>query len=362
MIPENDCEYICSAEFLPWEALRGKTLLITGATGLIGYTLTQALLYANEKRNLGLRIVALVRDVEKARQRFADSPAAGALRFLEGRVEDSSPLEVLADYILHCAAQTDSRAFVLQPVETARTALLGTLRLLELARRCHSKGFVFLSSTEVYGHPPRGRKVMEDDECSLRPCEVRDSYPVSKLQCENLCRAYASEYDVPAAIVRLTQTFGPGVRPGDTRVFAEFGRCARDRRDIVLHTKGETERSYLYTADAAAAVLTVLLKGEPGNAYNAADGRTYCSVAQMAEKVASAYGISVRIEPEDGSKYGYGSLLYMDPDTSRLQKLGWSVGKRTGADADPLLYMYERMLENGFEGRDLPLPGTAEAL
>lgn len=373
MISERDCEYICQAEFLPWEKLRGKTVWITGATGLIGRTLTEALLYADKKRGLNLKILALVRNEERARRQFSEHLTSGkTLRILQWtaeepfvaehfrtqRCDEKSPVEKwtgqnpaveeAADYMIHCAAQTDSRAFVRQPVETIKTAVLGTLSLLELARRSRPEGFVFLSSMEVYGHPRRGHKVVETDVCALQPDEVRGSYPISKLLCENLCQAYFGEYGVPAKIIRLTQTFGPGVRANDTRIFAEFGRCVQDGRDIVLRTKGETERSYLYTADAAAAILTVLLKGTPGQAYNAADERTYCSVAQMAHRVASANGLGVQMKTEDGQDHGYGGLLYMDLDTSRLRALGWAAQSCKEADGDPLLYMYARMLENSF--------------
>lgn len=349
MIPEDDCAYICAADFLPWEKLRGKVILLTGATGLIGRTLTDALLFAEEKRKLGLSVLALVRDETQARKVFAEHLENGRpLRLLEGTVERLPKIRGPVDYILHGAARTESVAFVRQPVETAKTAVLGTLQLLELARRKQISGFVFLSSMEVYGYPARGHKVQETDVCALRPGEVRHSYPISKLQCENLCCAYASEYGVPARIIRLTQTFGPGVRPEDPRIFAEFGRCVRDGQDIVLHTQGRTERSYLYTADAATAILTVLLKGENGQAYNAADERTYCSVAQMAQKVAGAYGIGVRFQPEDGQEHGYAGLLFMDLDTARLKKLGWYAG--SCKEGDPLLYLYERMIQDSFGG------------
>ncbi len=350
MIPEKDCEYVCDAKFLPWEKLREKTILITGATGLIGQTLTDVLLYANEKKKLELTVLALVLDEAQARRQFSEHLESGRpLRFLEGTVEGLSDIEGSVDYILHGAAETNSEVFVRKPVETIKTSLLGTLRLLGLARKKRSDGFVFLSSMEVYGHPQRGHKVVETDACVLRPEEVRGSYPISKLQCENLCCAYASEYGVPAKIIRLTQTFGPGVSEEDTRIFAEFGRYVQDRRDIVLRTRGETERSYLYTVDAAGAILTVLLKGTPGQAYNAADERTYCSIAEMARKLADANGIGVRFEPEDEQKYGYNSLLYMDLDTSRLRELGWFAGSCREEDGDPLLYMYARMTENNFQ-------------
>ncbi len=353
MIPEKDREYISNADFLPWEKLKKKTVLITGATGLIGQTLTDVLLHANEKKNLDMIILALVLDEAQARQQFLEHLTLGRpLHLLEGTVEELPDIEGPVDYILHGAAETDSEAFVRKPVETVKTSVLGTLQLLELARRKRSDGFVFLSSMEVYGYPQRGHKVVETDACVQRPEEVRGSYPISKLQCENLCCAYASEYAVPAKIIRLTQTFGPGVSEEDSRIFAEFGRYVQDRRDIVLRTKGETERSYLYTVDAAGAILTVLLKGTPGQAYNAADERTYCSVAEMARKLADANGIGVRFEPEDEQKYGYRDRLYMDLDTSRLRELGWSAGSCREEDGDPLLYMYARMTESSIQSRE----------
>ena len=110
-------------------------------------------------------------------------------------------------------------------------------------------------------------------------------------------------------------------------MFAEFARCALENRDIVLKTAGLTCRSYLYTADAVSAILTVMLRGEDGTAYNAANEDTYCSIREMAEMVArecAAGRIGVRIEAEeDPSRLGYAPTLHMNLDTSRLRSLGW---------------------------------------
>ncbi len=325
LIPLEDLEYICGVGFVPWEKLRGKTILITGATGLIGFTVTEALLYANEKWNLGLSVLALVRNEEEANQRFACYKRSGLpLHLLIGTVEEAPDPEGPVDYIIHGASLTSSMAFVRQPVETISTAVLGTLRMLDLARRKNTSGFVYLSSMEVYGHPPRGHKVVEADACSLQPEVVRDSYPISKLQCESLCRAYAEEYGVPAVVARLTQTLGPGFHPEDNRIFAELGRCIRDKRYFMLRTIGETERSYLYTADAATALLTLLLNGEPSQTYNVADEDTYCSIAEMVQRLAAANGIRVQFDLGEKCVCGYPEPFYMDLDTSRLRALGWS--------------------------------------
>ena len=144
--------------------------------------------------------------------------------------------------------------------------------------------------------------------------------------CESLCVSYCSEYGVPAAIARLTQTFGPGVQADDNRVFAEFARCAINKQDIVLHTKGETKRSYVYTADAARAILSILLSGTPAQAYNVANRDTYCTIYEMAQMVAAELTggeISVRCELTDAEKLGYAPVLHMNLDTTRLCQLGW---------------------------------------
>ena len=276
-IIREDIESVLAAEFIPWKKLQDATILITGATGLIGTSFIKALDYANTVKKLNIKVLALVRNETKAAERFADIIPHGMVRFIVGNVESLPAVEEKIDYILHAASQTASKEFVQHAVETIETSVLGTFNLLKLAKENQCKGFVYLSSMEVYGYPEKGHKVMEDESCALAPLDIRNSYPVGKVMSEAMCCAYAQEYNVPAMICRLTQTFGPGVHYNDNRIFAYFGRCVKEKKNIVLKTKGETERCYLYTADAVTAILTVMLKGEPGQAYNVADESTYCS-------------------------------------------------------------------------------------
>lgn len=158
---------------------------------------------------------------------------------------------------------------------------------------------------------------------------------------ECICKAYSVQYRLPINIVRLTQTFGPGVEYNDGRVFAEFARCLVEHRDIILHTKGETKRNYLYTADAVRAILIVLLKGESGEAYNAANDQTYCSIYEMAKLVADidkANPIDVKVEIEDLSNFGYAPTLKMNLDISKIKGLGFK-------PQTPLVDMFTRMIE-----------------
>ena len=337
-IIRQDMERINSADFIDWSRLNDKTLLITGATGLIGSTVVNALLYANQKRGLNLTVLALVRNENRAKEKFADHIGDQSLKFVVGSVEDFPEIDGSVDFIIHGASQTASKMMVEQPVETILTAVTGTKNILNLAKEKKVEGMVYLSSMEIYGHPERGHKVTEDETGSLSPLNVRNSYPISKQQCEALCCAYASEYAVPVMTARLTQTFGPGVDYNDNRIFAYFGRCVLEKKDIVLKTKGETERCYLYTADAVTAILTVMLNGKRGDAYNMADENTYCSIAEMAQIVAESGGIKTRFELEDAVASGYLDTIYMDLDTSKLKALGWN--SITGG----ILTLYDRMI------------------
>ena len=150
--------------------------------------------------------------------------------------------------------------------------------------------------------------------------------------------SYFFEYNIPIKIARLTQTFGPGVNYYDGRVFAEFARCVIEKKDIILKTKGLTERDYLYIGDAVSALLTILLCGENGQAYNVANEDTFCSIFDMASMLANAHGIGVKMELQNSSITGYANELHMDLNTKKLRELGWK-------PTTDLLTTYERMIE-----------------
>lgn len=337
----EDLENIAQADFIPWEQLQGKTCLITGATGLIGYTLTSALLYADWKKRLGLTVVALVRDIEKAHQKFAAQLGQELpLRFVKGDIEHLPMINGPVDYIIHGASPTASRYFVEHPVETIQTAVLGTMNLLRMANDKKCQGFVYLSSMEVYGSIEEETPLDENDSGYLNPLAVRSCYPESKRLCEALCAANASEYDLRAMSVRLAQTFGPGVDKNDNRAFAEFMRCAQQGKDIVLQTPGDSKQPYLYTMDAASAIFTVLLKGEKGQAYNAVNCETYCSIAEMARLVATHFSadqpVKIKIAASEESMKKYPPKRYWNLSDENIKKIGWYA-------TQGLVEMYERM-------------------
>ena len=168
-------------------------------------------------------------------------------------------------------------------------AIEGTKATLDFALENKAQSFVYLSTMEVYGSPSTDEKIYEDHSTNIDTMNPRSSYPEGKRAAECLCTAYYKQYGLNTKVVRLTQTFGEGISYDDTRVFAEFTRCIIENKDIVLHTKGETKRNYLYVGDAVTAIFTVLEKGEPSQAYNAANENTYCSIYEMAQMVVQEF-------------------------------------------------------------------------
>jgi len=339
---KEDLEYINSVEFLDWKKLDNKTLFVTGATGLIGYYLTNALLYRNLKFNSNIKIIALVRNTDKARSMFKEQiKVNSSICFVNGDVEQLPEIDGDIDYIVHGASPTDSSFFVERPVETIKIAVQGTINVLELAKKKRSQGLVYLSSMEVYGAPHIECLISETQGTTLDTMSVRSCYPEAKRICESLCASYASEYGVPANVIRLAQTFGPGVHLDDNRVFAEFARCAIQNNDIVLQTLGTSKRCYLYNADAITAILAVLLSNRTGEAFNAANHKTYCSIVEMANIVAKEIGkngidVCVTTDGKHEQKFSPPHLLKLD--SSKIEKLGWKATRN-------LKEMYERMIE-----------------
>lgn len=306
-------------------SLANSTILITGSTGLIGSHLVYSILEANHRYKLNIKVLALVRSLEKAKSLFDKYTKLDGLELINGDVLDLPTISQSIDYIIHGASITSSSDFVNKPVDTIEIALQGTKNLLNLAKEKEIKSFVYLSSLEVYGTVDK-KDVFEKDFGYIDFTNVRSSYSEGKRMAECLCISYASQFGIPVKIARLGQTFGPGVDYNDNRVFAQFARSVIEKKDIILHTTGETERNYCYTKDAVSALLYILLKGNIGDAYNVANEDTMISIRNMAEMVAKldpTNSIKVVIDLKDSQSLGYNPIVKIKLKTEKLERLGW---------------------------------------
>lgn len=331
----QDIQDIVASEIVPWDSYRGKTVVVTGATGLVGGMVARALIEFSGEGAGDTRVVLPVRNVPKAQALFGDKATLVPWDAESGEVP---PIDH-CDYVIHCASNTDSRQMVEKPVNTVLATVEGTRSMLELSRKIGAH-MVFTSSMEVYASGSDGPL---DEHCggALDAMSVRSSYPQSKQLAETLCASYASQYDVAVCVARLAQSFGPGIASNDRRVFAEFARCCRDGRDITLLTDGSKSNMYVYTADAVRALLLLAVKGAKGEAYNVANEATFCSIWEMAQMVSRRFGPSTKvtrvIDEEAAKRYAVSGRLWLD--TTKIRELGW-VPERS------LEEMYERMMDS----------------
>ena len=307
----------------------GKTILVTGATGLIGKLCVKSLL--NSSYNT--QVIALVRDEEKAKNIFGESKR---LTYLVQDINQRINTTRRVDYIIHAASTTSSKDFVEKPVETIYTAINGSRNILEFAKNKRLEGMVYLSSLEIYGVNEK-ENIKERDYGYIDILNPRSSYSESKKMVETMCISYGTEYGVPVKIARLAQTFGAGVSISDNRVFAQFAKAIINKENIILHTKGETKRNYCYTTDAVRGIFTILTKGENNNAYNVANENSYCSISEMAHLLENEY---TRVEYKiDEVNRGYNPTVKIALNTEKLNALGWE------AKVD-LKEMFDRLIMN----------------
>lgn len=324
-ILKEDIQFFASRFALATE-LEGKTIAVTGSTGLLGACMVHCLLALKAQRGVNLHIVAVARNMEKAVRLFGEEREE--LSYYQYDFSSTEPFQLKrkVDYLFHFAAPTASKDFIEKPVETMNTVYMGMQNILNYAEQTKLESLVLASTLEVYGTiTDDSTPLTEDKQGYLDPMATRSSYPLAKRAAEGLCHNYAVEKQVKVKVARLAQTFGAGVSTQDNRVFAQFARSVIHNEDIILHTTGELSRCYCYTTDAINAMLYILLKGEDGTAYNVANEATYISIRQMAELVAETFNpdhVHVVIEMQEG--LGYSPTTKLRLDTQRIQSLGWT--------------------------------------
>lgn len=324
-ILKEDIQLFASRFALATE-LEGKTIAVTGSTGLLGACMVHCLLALKAQRGVNLHIVAIARNMEKAVRLFGEEREE--LSYYQYDFSSTEPFQPKrkVDYLFHFAAPTASKDFVEKPVETMNTVYMGMQNILNYAEQAKLESLVLASTLEVYGTiTDDSTPLTEDKQGYLDSMATRSSYPLAKRAAEGLCHNYTVEKQVKVKVARLAQTFGAGVSTQDNRVFAQFARSVIHNEDIILHTTGELSRCYCYTTDAISAMLYILLKGEDGTAYNVANEATYISILQMAELVAETFNpdhVHVVIEMQEGLGYSPTTKLHLD--TQRIQTLGWT--------------------------------------
>lgn len=299
--------------------LDGKCILVAGASGMLGSCIVDLLRSSGRRR-----VIAMGRNSLAAEERFG--PADDTYFFCRQDVaEPVAELSERADVIVHAASSADPASMAADPVGTLLANVQGTKNLLNYGLSHGMERFLFVSSGEVYGQPDGGMDDFTEDYCGpLDLSSPRSCYPEGKRAAEVLCQSYVSQYGVDAVIVRPCHLFGPTMTRRDSRAVSEFLWSAADGWDVVMKSAGLLERSHCYVTDAAMGLLTALIKGERGAAYNIADRRYQMRIRDFAQQAAQAGGCQVVCEtPGELERKGYSQTRRAVLDASRLEALGW---------------------------------------
>ena len=330
-IIQEDIEKIISFKAVDWEAFRNKTVLISGANGMLPSYMVETLLFLNVQRHYNIKVVALVRNMEKARKCFCDYTDDSSLEFIVQDVAEPVHYDGDIHYIIHAASQAAPSYYGVDPVGTFKANTLGTINMLELAKDKHVQGFLYYSTGAVYGNLPGEKKLLnEDNPGAVNTLDVRNCYGESKRAGENACVCYHYQYGIPTKIVRIFHTFGPRVNLNDGRVFSDFCKNILNNEDIVLKSDGSAKRSFCYVADAVQAYFLILLSGKPATAYNVG-GDEYHEIT-----IRDLSQMLVALFPEKELKVVFdineNDLTYTKmrtpqkqilPDLSKINSLGW---------------------------------------
>jgi UDP-glucuronate decarboxylase len=314
----EDIENIAKLE-LTWEKLQDSSILVTGASGLIGSLILQSLSTADHFHRLGLSLYGTTHN--------NTAQPIPSVKYLPHDVRTPFNFKGSLDYIIHCAAVTNSKEMINNPVENLQTSIFGTENILSLAKLKSCKSVVYLSSMEVYGTVTYNEQLVTEDQLGfINLFNPRSCYPEGKRLCEMLCYAYWHEYNVPVKIARLSQTFGPGVNLNDNRIFMQFTKSVLNNENIILHTDGASYGNYCYTSDAVRAILLLLLSGKNCEAYNICNEKSTMTIKDMAELVAdkiacNAVSVVTNILSNEITGYAPGNGLRLS--SQKLKKLGW---------------------------------------
>lgn len=317
-ISPSDTQHILANTAELWDDVRGARLFITGGTGFVGSWLLEAFVAANAFYNLKARAVVLTRNPQKFRVEAAHLAESPAIMLHEGNATDFIVPDGTFDFVIHAATERYYPPDRARPLGILADDERATRRVLDLCSTSGARRMLFTSSGAVYGPQPRDRpRFAESDSDAPDPTDPRTVYGQSKRLSEFTCCAVGAQRGIAVTIARLFAFIGPGLPLDEDYAAGNFMRDVLSERSIAISGDGTAVRSYLYAADLAIWLWTILLRGSPGRAYNVGSPNEI-SILSLAEAVAAAAGMNAGIDVAKKPAPGALPARYV-PSTARAE-------------------------------------------
>lgn len=314
-------------EDLPWEELRDSSVLVAGASGMIPSYVVYTLLGLNDTKKLGISVIALVRNANKARGIFGRLLERDDLTMIEQDVTAPVSIDDSVDYIFHGASAARPSEHKAAPTSTIRANLIGTFNLLDLAVEKESRAFVLMSSSEVYGKADSSLPAITETDYGYLDClNPRSCYSEGKRAAETICSSFNAQYGIRCCIPRFAHIYGPGLGLTDGRVQADFAGNVFRGENIVMKSDGSSQRAYTYVSDAVSGMFYILFKGTE-MAYNVADSSNIISIRQLAEAFIASRpdkGLRLVIDIDRNTAGLFNPARFIGLDDSKIKALGWT--------------------------------------
>lgn len=326
-VVKEDMQELVERDYIPYDKLNGKTVLVTGATGMLAYYFTMALMHLNLTKGYNIKVVALVRNAQKAKAKFEGFLDDERFELMTQDVCQEIEYDGNVDYIFHAAGAASPYFIKNDPTGIIAANTTGTVNVLELARKKNVTNVIYPSTREIYGKVEGVEFIKETDMGVFDPLDARSCYPESKRIAETILKSYLVQYGVPFTALRIAHSYGPGmIIDSDGRVMSDFISDAVNSRNIVLKSEGLALRAFCYVTDAVAAIFVTMLCGGCGEAYNLANETEPTPIRDVAGMLAELFperNIKVIFEIA-GDTSGYCNYARVGLDTTKLESLGWT--------------------------------------
>lgn len=324
-IVQEDMKDIYEQKIL-FDKLKNKSVLITGATGMLATYIIYFLYYLNINKESNIKIYALARNKKKAEEIFNTLIDDKNFVIVNQDVTKEILIDEKIDYIFHFASSANPKSILEDPVGIIQANTLGTINVCQFAAKNNTLVF-FASTREIYGKI-EGKEFVKESDMGICDCiEDRACYPESKRISETICKSYNLQYKMKYQICRIAHVYGPGMNiDNDGRIMSDIISDIVNNRNIILKSDGSAQRAFCYLSDAVRAIFLILLNGKENDVFNLSNEEEEISIKNLAKLGAQLFSEkNIKVDYQISHNNLYTNYKRSKLDNSKLYNLGWRI-------------------------------------